>query len=602
MTTRDETNFHTFLATIRREKGITLRQAADGLCSKSELHRIEKGERLPEKLMRDRLLERMGVSVDYFEDYLQPDEYERLLLRQKILLCLENQKYAEMEAGLTEYEKLNLGKVEKQFLYGMRFYCLQGMQSDLAVQREMIEQAVGETILWQEGEELSDKILAIPELLLWLEYVNVQIYTDPEEKVRKLAEIIDYLNSYGRNDVSRVKLLPKASLYYCQSLDPKREKDAKTGLQVCEKAIKMLQKEMKLYYMVELLEQQDIFARQCSGMEGSDEIQARNKAWEKAIVQLYKEYGMNPYMTSDVTEFAECKSYAIGNVIRQRRTMYGLSREELCEGICSKRTLMRIELLQSGAQMPIVRKLFGKLGLNADYTRSRVVTNDSEAVCLMGILSRCMNNGQLEEGERCLDRIEEHLDMTNIHNKQVIKKCRLELEYERGLVSKKEYEIRMREILELTIPWDCAMQNGYFTEEELMCILGMSYIGEEKEQYCLLLERVCKNSFRKEQYSNESMAEILRRGVGSYLGDIGEYDRSDEIVKENIKSGLRYRRSNLMASNLYCLWWNEQQRGAEKSQHDGKTEERARAEECLVWSDVAMQEENRAFYEEKMKS
>ena len=98
------------------------------------------------------------------------------------------------------------------------------------------------------------------------------------------------------------------------------------------------------------------------------------------------------------------------------------------------------------------------------------------------------------------------------------------------------------------------------------------------------------------------MAEILRRGVGSYLGDIGEYDRSDEIVKENTKSGLRYRRSNLMASNLYCLWWNEQQRGAEKSQHDGKTEEKARAEECLVWSDVAMQEENRAFYEEKMKS
>ena len=84
--------------------------------------------------------------------------------------------------------------------------------------------------------------------------------------------------------------------------------------------------------------------------------------------------------------------------------------------------------------------------------------------------------------------------------------------------------------------------------------------------------------------------------------DIKFICENPELVKENIKSGLRYRRSNLMASNLYCLWWNEQQRGAEKSQHDGKTEERARAEECLVWSDVAMQEENRAFYEEKMKS
>ena len=602
MTTRDETNFHTFLATIRKEKGITLGQAADGLCSKSELHRIEKGERLPEKLMRDRLLERMGISIDYFEDYLQPDEYERLLLRQEILLYLENQNFKEMEERLMVYEKLNLGKVEKQFLYGMRFFWLRGIQADLTVQREMIEKAVKETILLREDEKLADKILAIPELLFWLEYVNVQTYTDPEEKTKKLAEVIDYLNATGRNDVSRVKLLPKASLYFCQSLDLDREQDVRAGVQVCEKAIRMLQKEMKLYYMVELLEQQDKLIRNCSGIENSEDLKARNTAWKKVILKLYREYGMNPYMTGDVILFAECKSYAIGNVIKQRRSMYGLSREELCEGICSKRTLMRIELLQSGAQMPTVRELFGKLGLNADHTRSRVVTNDPEAICLMGELSRCMNNGQLEEGECCLDRIEECLDMTNIHNKQVIRKCRLELEYERGLVSGKEYETRMREILELTIPWECAMPNGYFTEEELMCILGMSYIGEEKEQYCSLLERVCKTGFRKEQYSNESMAEILRRGVGSYLGDIGAYDRSDEVVKENIKSGLRYRRSNLMASNLYCLWWNEQQRKTEKSRYDGKTEERAWVEECLVWSDVAMQEEGRVFYEENMKS
>lgn len=80
---KGEINYHVFLIATRQMHGVTLNQLAEGLCSESEMQRIEKGERLPEKLMRDRIMARMGISDDNYEDYLQTEEYERWALRKK---------------------------------------------------------------------------------------------------------------------------------------------------------------------------------------------------------------------------------------------------------------------------------------------------------------------------------------------------------------------------------------------------------------------------------------------------------------------------------------------------------------------------------------
>ncbi len=67
--------FHDFLTGMRTGKKVTLERLGYGLCSADMLSRIETGERLPDKLMRDRLMERLGFENDGFEDFLQPDEY-----------------------------------------------------------------------------------------------------------------------------------------------------------------------------------------------------------------------------------------------------------------------------------------------------------------------------------------------------------------------------------------------------------------------------------------------------------------------------------------------------------------------------------------------
>ena len=67
---KDEINFHKFLDAMRQLKDVTLEQVCDGLCTSSMMKRIECGDRLSEKQMRDRIMARMGVPLEGYEDFI----------------------------------------------------------------------------------------------------------------------------------------------------------------------------------------------------------------------------------------------------------------------------------------------------------------------------------------------------------------------------------------------------------------------------------------------------------------------------------------------------------------------------------------------------
>ena len=73
----------------------------------------------------------------------------------------------------------------------------------------------------------------------------------------------------------------------------------------------------------------------------------------------------------------------VSDVIRIRRKMLGMSVAKLSDGICTERTLRRIENRQSTSQMAIVTELFGRLGLSPELTRTDLVTEKPEARQLM---------------------------------------------------------------------------------------------------------------------------------------------------------------------------------------------------------------------------
>lgn len=99
---------------LRMQQDLDVRTLCDGLCSESFGRRFENGERLPEYLMRERILNRLGITCEKFEIYLDYEEYGEWEFRQKLITQLGKRDVKKCEELLEKYEKLIWKRKDKK--------------------------------------------------------------------------------------------------------------------------------------------------------------------------------------------------------------------------------------------------------------------------------------------------------------------------------------------------------------------------------------------------------------------------------------------------------------------------------------------------------
>lgn len=107
---------------LRRKKKISMERLSWELCSTSALQRLEYGERIPDFFVLERLLERLGISVNKMEFLYEESTYEICYLREIIEKELEEKNYREVEEALKEYKsrKEVTEPLHKQYLNKIR--------------------------------------------------------------------------------------------------------------------------------------------------------------------------------------------------------------------------------------------------------------------------------------------------------------------------------------------------------------------------------------------------------------------------------------------------------------------------------------------------
>ena len=80
----DFNDFGVFLKTVRLSKGVTQGDLSRGLCSGSEISKIEKGEREPGFLMQCVLLNRLSVTNGSYTNYAFKQEFDGYIERNRI--------------------------------------------------------------------------------------------------------------------------------------------------------------------------------------------------------------------------------------------------------------------------------------------------------------------------------------------------------------------------------------------------------------------------------------------------------------------------------------------------------------------------------------
>ena len=622
--TKDEINFHRFLNATRQLHNVTLDQVCEGLCSRSMMLRIESGDRLPEKQMRDRSLSRMGVIIEGYEDYLSIDEYEQWELRQKLLGSIERKEFVKAEQYLEKYriyEKQNV--VEEQYCKAMELMLLQLQNAPLAKQQPVIERAVKLTMS-HIGNHLSEKVLlSEQELNLLIEYVRLRPYNGkPEEEFRwrcgQYKDIMNYIEHSRLDSFCRAKVYPKAVSYLCEKILEKsdRVEDWKEGIEACNQAIELLRDSRRLYYFIELVASLEKLVNKYEAYLDEDDKQGeRNNfregleeklAWRDVIMELYTEYQVTPYMEHFCHLYWGMESYCIGDIIRTRRQMFGMTKEQLCEGICGIKTLTRLESKQAKTQMPIVRALFKRLGLCAEYIRARVITSDYEVLKLAEECVRYENNYQMEEWIWRLKELEQKLCMDIPQNKQFIKNSYCALRLQLRKISKEQYMKEMLEALEYTIPLEYVMKPGkkFLSREERTYIhnIGINIGAVKDNPYMLVIANICKeNDLENDLGGHIRKYEFLLTSIISYLGNIGDYEKSDELSKKLMKKSLQYRREGILAETMYNNLWNYQQRLREGKEIERVYEEKKEIEKYILLSKFGKMDMLLKFFEQKLK-
>lgn len=551
-------DFAKLLKNIRTEEKVSLDQLAMGLMSASQLVKIENGERPINKNIRDRLLERLGIAKELYENLLDLCDFEEWDYKKKILSAIQDKKIEDAYRLLKEY-KAHLrenDRINHQFILAMW----------------------GE-VLKQEGAS-KEKIAEC--------YRKAVILTIPDaEKVWWEKRPLSVLE---------MNLL----------LETQTE-----NLKICEKAIDKLRDAGRTYYLVELLEieiqiletmPEDAVTEHLE-KNGTDRINA--KELMSMIKNLYAEYEVPAYM-QDCTYFYQQKwIFSMKDVLRTRREMFGLTQEQLCEGICSVKSLRRAEKGQTDMQRETLKKLLNRLGLSGQMQWSRLITSDREVIRMAEELADYINDRKFSVASKQLESLKSRIDLDIPQNKQYFLEKQALLEFEQGKVTREEFVKMEKEALECTLRAEnlYRKENVYLTEREIICISNSWKGMEEKEkrESINLILRLYDNYALNNGLSQAiSVYEIVTEAAVNELGNSGEHVRAEEIDRKSIKVSLSCRRVWDIHYKIYDILWNEkeiQKKNKEKKRNMEMTDGLMK---CISISHYVKQPFYEKIYREKM--
>ncbi len=602
---RRKNRFGEYISKLRMAKGISLEQLSDGLCDVSLISRFERGEREPEKLLQNRFLTRLGVVPENYENFLYYKEYCRWEKRQGIIHSILDEHLEEAKHLLEEYyRKYDMNySLERQFYLAMLAQIRRYEGADKDELAALFEQALQLTVPDIDSRSFRNRVLSLEELNLLLEYR----YCRPKGISLQFYELmLDYIEKLEQTMLAMAKIYPKTVYYYYltwKNSGEAAEKRAARMMELCDKAIELLRNANRMFYLWELFcMKEELVPKLKDGTYQAADYAAsvedcRN--WRLTLEELYQEYGVTISMYEFCYLYVESENYCIGDVIRIRRKMLGISQEKLSKGICDSRTVSRLERNIRKPQKEIVQKLFDRLNLSTELCRTELVTDSQEAIEKYEEIKKQSNSGNYEKVEDLLEEMKQLISMDNASNMQSIKRDEYLNNFYQGKYSRREYIGKLKEVLGYTISFGSivASKEKYLTNIEISCLQNILLMVDEKSTEmveCVDALIDLYSCFKFPAYYAR-MYEFIMITIASKLGNKGEFKCSNTILENVGNMSLKNRRMKALDRVIYGLLWNM------KQEDETATLKYSELDKCIKLCSIAKKKEGQAFFENKIK-
>lgn len=374
----------------------------------------------------------------------------------------------------------------------------------------------------------------------------------------------------------------------------------KEDLNLCENAIEKLRNAGRTYYLIELLE---IKLEISEAMPyGTVPENLEEKELLSVIKNLYTEYNVPVYMQDCTYLYQQKWIFALSDVLRIRREMFGLTQEQLCEGICSVKSLRRAEKGQTDMQRETLKKILNRLRLSGQMQWSRLITSDRKVIRTEEKLGDYINDQDFATAYQQLGNLKLQVSLDIPQNKQYFLEKQALLEFEQGKVKREEFVKMEKEALECTLRVENLLQQKrvYLTEQEISCIRN-SWKGmekKEKEESIKFLLEFYEKYILKNGFSEAiSMYEFVTESAVNELGNMGEHEWAEEIDRRAIRASLQCRRVWDVHYKLYDILWNENEIMKKSGKRVSNDEMNTELKRCIMISHYV----KRYFYENVYK-
>lgn len=553
-----ETIFSLFLTKEREKQGISQERLCRGLCAVSALSRYENGERIPDRLLMNALIQRLGKSSDQLTTMISCQEYAYFEWKRKVKEALRNKKISLAQELLQKKESLDgcVHSVLQEQFYRYIQGILMGTSADISD----LEKAIRLTHPEFSGKIEEEDLFSIQELNLLLFYAKCKIQKEVEQGRELLEALLPYIQEHITDIQAKNQIFPRAVCLYCRYVTG--EANAQKRYLLCREAFENSRKDQRFEYTVELLG----YMRKDAICLGKEFEAVSYQVWKKILEAMYQEYGVEIPQAEWGIEIPQ-NLFLIPEILLSARVEQGASQEEISEGICTPETYSRIETGKRSPSLKNLEELKSRLKIRSGHYMGEVWTEDFAVLELVQELRAAVSASNLKAWEICQQRLEEKLDLSKKINRQYTEGYRTCLEYQKGKFLEDEWIRRHRKTLSYTRkePMEqrmfCEERAHVFTNTETILLQQIALaekIRGEKEKaveiWELLLKDYGRSRIRMENHFKEVM--LIWSNLANTLPDVGKTKEGIALADQGIRMVLEKGQgplNMLFANRIYAM-------------------------------------------------
>ncbi len=444
----DKKMIGSMIAYERSKQGISSQRLSEGVCSVSALQRLERGVRLPDFFVLERLIERLGKSVNKIEFLYDEGAYDIYYLREIIEKSVEQREYEEAEGALAYYEsRPEAGEpLHRQYLCKMRAVMAAEREENHTDAIRLLKEALEQTVPGFSWSCLEDYCMGEGEILLLLLWLQENQESGEELIPVEPDKILQYIEKSCQDEEAKANIYSKAAwVLGTMAMGRQQWQEA---LRLTLRGEEILADNALLIHLPQFLDRIVELEIKCDAKE--------SEAWKRqrdALRKLYDEYG-EQWDTGRITlwkNYRQMEVYLVSELFGQERRLIKQSQEKLADVLdMDQKTISRIEGGKYKPKAGTFRKMKEYLQIDRDICTTRIVVEDFSLLELERKIAKLNTNRHEAEAEALFQQLKGKLSLKWKENEQYIKYMETLFDKELGRISQEEAIRRCEEALKVT--------------------------------------------------------------------------------------------------------------------------------------------------------